>query len=78
MFTYLSPLCIVILFSMGKELYDDIKRHLQDKKTNATLLTTLSLDKETWKVNRIQKTASELQIGDIIELNKDTRVPADI
>ena len=78
MFTYLSPLCIVILFSMGKELYDDIKRRLQDKKTNATLITTLSLDKETWKVNRIQKPASELQIGDIIELNKDTRVPADI
>ncbi len=78
MFTYLSPLCIVILFSMGKELYDDIKRHLQDKKTNATLLTTLSLDKETWKVNRIQKPASELQIGDLIELNKDTIVPADI
>jgi phospholipid-translocating ATPase len=69
---------MVVSFSMGKELYDDIKRRIQDKKTNSTLITTISLDKDTWKVNRTQKKAADLQIGDIIELKKDTRVPADI
>ena len=78
LFTYISPLCMVISFSMGKELYDDIKRRLQDKKINSTLITTLSLDKESWKVIKNQKKAADLQIGDIIELKKDTRVPADL
>ena len=78
LFTYISPLAMVVSFSMGKELYDDIKRRIQDKKTNSTLITTISLDKDTWKVNRTQKKAADLQIGDIIELKKDTRVPADI
>ena len=78
LFTYISPLAMVVSFSMGKELYDDIKRRIQDKKTNSTLITTISLDKDTWKVNKAQKKAADLQIGDIIELKKDTRVPADI
>ena len=78
LFTYISPLAMVVSFSMGKELYDDIKRRIQDKKINSTLITTISLDKDSWKVNRTQKKAADLQIGDIIELKKDTRVPADI
>ena len=58
LFTYISPLCIVVFVSMSKELYDDIKRRIQDKKTNATLITTLLLDKSNWKVKRIQKKAA--------------------
>jgi len=34
LFTYISPLAFVVLVSMAKELYDDINRRLQDKKTN--------------------------------------------
>ena len=78
LFTYVSPLCIVIGFSMAKELYDDIKRRLVDKKTNATLINTLVLDRSNWKVDKVPKKAADLEIGDIIELEKDTRVPADI
>ena len=77
LFTYIAPLCVVIAFSMGKELYDDIKRRIQDKKTNATLITILSND-DNMNFTKIQKKASELEIGDIIELTKDNRVPADI
>lgn len=77
MFTYVAPLCVVIAFSMGKELYDDIKRRIQDKKTNATLITILSKD-DNMNFTKFQKKASELEIGDIIELTKDNRVPADI
>ena len=78
LFTYISPLCMVVFFSMSKELYDDIKRRIQDKKTNSTLIKTLTLNKENWKVSNIMKKACDLQIGDIIELEKDNRVPADI
>ena len=34
LFSYLSPLVIVVGVSMIKELYDDINRRIQDKKTN--------------------------------------------
>ena len=79
LFTYLSPLGIVIGFSMLKELYDDIKRRIQDKKTNSTLVTTLKLSDEIQKnLIKIDKKAAELNIGDIIELKKNSRVPADI
>ncbi len=78
LFTYISPLCMVVFFSMSKELYDDIKRRIQDKKTNSTLIKTFTLNKENWKVSNIMKKACDLQIGDIIELEKDNRVPADI
>ena len=79
LFTYISPLSIVVGFSMGKELYDDIKRRIQDKRINSTLITTLSLSKENPRnLIKVEKKAADLNIGDIIELNKDSRVPADI
>ena len=78
-FTYVAPLSIVVGFSMLKELYDDIKRRIQDKKTNSILITTLSLSNDNKKnLTLIPKKAQDLNIGDIIELKKDSRVPADI
>ena len=78
-FTYISPLCIVVLFSMLKELIDDIKRRLQDKRINSTKITTLKRDpNHGYEVLRVKKCAADLKIGDIIELQKDSRVPADI
>ena len=55
LFTYISPLCMVVFFSMGKELYDDIKRRIQDKKTNSTLITTLQMNPRDWQVKKVQK-----------------------
>jgi phospholipid-translocating ATPase len=78
LFTYISPLGMVVFFSMAKELYDDIKRRVQDKKTNSTLITTLQMNPNDWQVKKVKKKACDLQIGDIIELDKDNRVPADI
>ena len=78
LFTYISPLAIVVTISMLKELYDDINRRIQDKKTNSTMITVLKVNQINNKLEKIQKKASDLLIGDIIELKKDTRVPADI
>ena len=78
-FTYISPLCIVVFFSMLKELIDDIKRRLQDKRINSTQITTLKLDVDHgFDVLKVKKCAADLKIGDIIELEKDSRVPADL
>jgi phospholipid-translocating ATPase len=78
LFTYLSPLCMVVGFSMLKELYDDIKRRMQDSKTNSTLVTVLKSNQGGTDAVRINKKSSDLEIGDIITLTKDSRVPADI
>ena len=78
LFTYISPLVIVVSISMLKELYDDVNRRIQDKKTNSTQITVLKENTFTNGVEKILKKASDLLVGDIIELKKDTRVPADI
>jgi phospholipid-translocating ATPase len=70
LFTYISPLAFVVAVSMAKELYDDINRVIQDKKTNSTLVVVLTYDKSSKRVNRIQKKSSDLLVGDIIELKK--------
>ena len=63
---------------MGKELYDDINRRIQDKKTNSAKITVIVPSADKSSIQLTQKDASQLQIGDIIELKKDSRVPADI
>ena len=78
LFTYISPLAFVIAVSMGKELYDDINRRIQDKKTNSAKITVIVPSADKSSIQLTQKDASQLQIGDIIELKKDSRVPADI
>ena len=82
LFAYLSPLCVVIVVSLLKELSDDINRRIQDLKTNSTKITAIHFYKKNRKSNkemkRSLKSSSKLKIGDIIELKKDERVPADI
>ena len=78
LFTYLSPLCMVVGFSMLKEFYDDLKRRIQDKETNSKLVTILKLNESGREVVYNNKKSSELEIGDIISLTKNSRVPADI
>ena len=78
LFTYISPLAFVVCVSMAKELYDDINRYLQDKKTNSTKINVLVLAENKKSVKIIEKAASELLVGDIIELKKNSRVPADM
>ena len=78
LFTYVSPLAIVVSISMLKELYDDINRRIQDKKTNSTMITVLKENISNNDIVKIEKKAADLLVGDIIQLKKDNRVPADI
>ena len=78
LFTYISPLAIVVSISMLKELYEYINRRIQDKKINSTLITVLKYDEINNIIIKIEKKASDLLIGDILEIKKDMRIPADI
>ena len=84
LFAYVSPLCVVVIVSLLKELIDDVNRRIQDLKTNSTKVTTIQFIKNKKNKNslkelkKIKKSYSNLKIGDIIELNKDEKVPADI
>jgi len=78
MFAYISPLAFVICVSMAKELYDDINRRIQDKKTNSTKVEVLVPTENNTNFIIIQKSSADLLVGDIIQLKKDCRVPADI
>ena len=78
LFTYISPLAFVVCVSMAKELYDDINRRIQDRRTNSTTIDVLVPSSNKEGVERIKKQASDLLVGDIIELKKNSRVPADI
>ena len=78
MFAYISPLAFVLCVSMAKELYDDINRRIQDKKTNSTKVEVLAPIENNTNFIIIQKSAADLLVGDIIQLKKDCRVPADI
>ena len=84
LFAYVSPLCVVVIFSLLKELIDDVNRRIQDFKTNSKKVTTIQFAKDSKNKNslkeikKIRKSYSNLKIGDIIELNKDERIPADI
>ena len=78
LFTYISPLAFVVCVSMGKELYDDINRRIQDKKTNSAKINVLVPSPDKTNFEYLPKSASDLLVGDIIELKKNTRVPADI
>ena len=72
LFTYVSPLAIVLFITICKEAVDDYQRYKRDKELNET-----EFNKVTY--NGIVKIKScDIKTGDIIQLNKNERVPADM
>lgn len=88
--TYIAPLALVLFVTMGKEAYDDYKRHLRDKEANSQRYLILSPpppslsepDPEQAYLNTHANTrsvpSSSLKVGDLIHLEKNQRVPADL
>ena len=84
--TYIAPLAFVLFVTMGKEAYDDYKRHLRDREANSqwylvlTPPSTSTSDPEQEFLDPHPKThsvPSSLRVGDLVLLEKDQRVPAD-
>ena len=72
LFTYVSPLSIVLGITICKEAYDDYQRYLRDKELNEALFNKVTY-------NGIEKIkAEDIKTGDIIQLTKNERVPADM
>lgn len=84
--TYVAPLAFVLSVTMGKEAYDDYKRHLRDREANSQRYLVLehptSHSAEDTYLNTHANTrsvpSSSLRVGDLILLEKNQRVPADL
>lgn len=72
MITYLGPLIFVLALTMMKEAYDDYLRFMRDKEANSFKYGVLSSE------GIIMKQASELKVGDIIQVLANQRIPADL
>ncbi|KAI0742965.1 protein transporter [Daedaleopsis nitida] len=81
--TYIAPLAFVLTVTMGKEAYDDYKRNLRDREANSQKY--LVLDPTEYSESSpegIPHTrsvpSSSLRVGDLVLLEKNQRVPADL
>jgi phospholipid-translocating ATPase len=72
LFTYVAPLAIVLAITIIKEAVDDFKRYQRDKEANNQKF------KKVTKNGLVEITSAEIKVGDIIQLEKDERVPADM
>ncbi|PRP82798.1 ATPase, class II, type 9B [Planoprotostelium fungivorum] len=72
LFTYISPLIFVLTITVGKEAYDDIKRGIRDREANGKIYKKLS------SRGMIDVPSSTIRVGDLIYVDKDDRIPADM
>jgi len=72
LFTYVAPLSFVLIVTMIKESYDDLVRWGRDKEVNGQMYTKLT------PTGQIKIPAESVQVGDLIMLKADERVPADM
>ncbi|RMZ83654.1 hypothetical protein DV738_g984, partial [Chaetothyriales sp. CBS 135597] len=80
MITYIVPLASVLSISLGKEAYDDIVRRRRDAEANAEPFTVITFAKSghPTDVIEVQKRARDIKVGDVLKLEKNQRVPADV
>lgn len=82
--TYVAPLAFVLTVTMGKEAYDDYKRHLRDTEANSQRYLVIDpasvssdLENNSLPITRAVP-SSKLRVGDLVILEKNQRVPADM
>lgn len=72
LYTYWGPLGFVIFVTMCREAIDDYRRYLRDKEANSQKYKRLTND------GVVLLPSSDIQVGHLIILEKDQRVPADM
>ncbi|KAG9009265.1 putative aminophospholipid-translocase [Tulasnella sp. JGI-2019a] len=78
--TYVAPLAFVLMVTMGKEAYDDYKRNLRDREANSQkylIIEPTSVNSDSLPLTHAVP-SSRLRVGDMVVLEKDQRVPADL
>ncbi|KAJ9612325.1 putative aminophospholipid-translocase [Cladophialophora chaetospira] len=79
MSTYIVPLAVVLTISIGKEAADDIVRRRRDAEANAEPFTVLTFsDTAREGVIEVQKKSRDIKVGDVLKLEKNQRIPADV
>lgn len=73
LYTYWGPLCFVLLVTIFREAIDDFRRYQRDREVNSQKYRRLVLNGGLELVP-----SSKLRVGDIIIVEKDERVPADL
>ncbi|GAA5858648.1 hypothetical protein JCM8547_001405 [Rhodosporidiobolus lusitaniae] len=89
--TYIVPLAFVLAVTIGKEAFDDYKRYLRDRSANSSLYSLLvpppsstpnshhsSSSSSTSSATLRPTPSAKLRVGDLVHLDKNDRVPADI
>ncbi|KJH52958.1 phospholipid-translocating P-type ATPase, flippase [Dictyocaulus viviparus] len=71
--TYWGPLGFVLTITLIREALDDFVRFLRDKELNGEKYERLTRDG-----TRIEVNSSDIEVGDVIIIGKDRRVPADV
>lgn len=81
--TYIAPLAFVLFVTMGKEAFDDYKRNLRDREANS--MKYLILEPPSHGRTGLDNgphtrsvPSSSLRVGDLVHLEKNQRVPADL
>ena len=72
LYTYWGPLTFVIFVTMCREAVDDIRRWKRDREINNQKYTKLTIRGQQ------QLASSKIKVGDLILIDKDQRVPADM
>ncbi|XP_055550514.1 probable phospholipid-transporting ATPase IIA isoform X2 [Wyeomyia smithii] len=74
LYTYWGPLGFVLAVTICREAVDDLRRHKRDREVNSQKYKRFNnVDKPPELVS-----SSKLKVGDIIMVEKDERVPADL
>ncbi|GAA51297.1 phospholipid-translocating ATPase, partial [Clonorchis sinensis] len=72
LYTYWGPLAFVLCVSFIREAIDDIRRFLRDREVNQTIYGKIM------RHGQVRVTSAEIKVGDMIHLEKNQRVPADM
>ncbi|KAH8740891.1 hypothetical protein FG386_002437 [Cryptosporidium ryanae] len=72
LFTYIAPLLFVLFITMSKEAIDDIRRYRRDRESNNRKYRKIT------KNGTKEIRSCDIKVGDLIEINTNDRIPADI
>ncbi|CAL8096885.1 unnamed protein product [Calicophoron daubneyi] len=72
LYTYWGPLGFVLIVTLIREAIDDIRRWLRDREVNQTKYS------KCVRHGQSIVTSAEIKVGDLIHLEKNQRVPADM
>ncbi|TGZ60463.1 hypothetical protein CRM22_008504 [Opisthorchis felineus] len=72
LYTYWGPLAFVLCVTFIREAIDDIRRFLRDREVNQTTYGKIM------RHGQVRVTSADIKVGDMIHLEKNQRVPADM